>query len=274
MNRSAGHTWQSLGEAAVAVLETADASAKAACSRTAAAAWQAGDLALAAPARLPARPARPDKPELRAPSQMPRRGKAGSLSNRLALLHSLAHIELNAIDLAWDLIARFGAEMASAFSDDWVSVAEDESRHFAMLEARLTALGSGYGALPAHDGLWESAERTAHDLAARLAVVPLVLEARGLDVTPGMIERLENAGDPKSAALLSTIQREEEAHVAAGRRWFDAVCESRGEAPEPAFHRLVHRYFRGSLKPPFNHPARQRAGLAPGFYEPLAQKPS
>jgi len=267
---SAPASSRTLGEAALAVLETAAPPEKAARSRAAAAEWRAGRLELAAPRRLPDRPARPNRPELLPPSQMPRRGKAGSLDKRIALLHAVAHIELNAIDLAWDLLARFAADMSSAFSDDWVAVADDEARHFTMLEARLQGLGASYGDLPAHDGLWESAQRTAHDLAARLAVVPMVLEARGLDVTPGMIDRLEAAGDRKSAAILKTIQEEEEAHVAAGRRWFDAVCAARGERPEPAFHRLVSHYFRGGLKPPFNHEARERAGLAAGFYEPLS----
>jgi len=261
----------SLAEAAVAVLGTADPQDKARIGRVAAASWQAGELVLAPPAAIPERPARPARPELRAPRDMPRRRKFGSRKSRIALLHAVAHIELNAIDLAWDLIARFAADLPRAFADDWVRVADDEARHFGLLDARLNELDAAYGDLPAHDGLWDSATRTAHDPAARLAVVPMVLEARGLDVTPGMISRLEAAGDSVSAGVLETILEEEVTHVAAGRRWFEHLCRLRGEPPAQAFHTFVERHFSGLLKPPFNADARGRAGLVPDFYEPLAE---
>ena len=259
-----------LGQAATDVLTTADATEKARRSQRHAEAWRAGQLDWAFDAPPPARPARPAQPELLPPNRMPKRGKAGSEAARLALLHALAHIELNAIDLAWDLLARFGAEMPRGFADDWVRVADEEALHFLLLEKRLRDLGSCYGALPAHDGLWEAAQVTAHDVVARLAVVPQVLEARGLDVTPQTIERLERAEDPESAAILARIYRDEIGHVAAGNRWFRHMCDVLGKPPAETFHEAVRRYFRGGLKPPFNDPARLEAGLSPEFYEPLA----
>src|SRR5204862_5620685 len=173
-----------------------------------------------------------------------------------------AHIELNAIDLAWDIIARFQDDgLPQAFYDDWVGVAAEEAKHFALLVDRLGMLGTAYGELPAHDGLWEAAAATAHDLLARLAVVPLVLEARGLDVTPEMTLRLERVGDAASAAILSRIYQDESGHVAVGMRWFDPVCRGLGLDPEAVFQERVRRYFSGALKPPFNREARDAAGL-------------
>lgn len=260
----------SLAEAARGVLLCGDADGKARLAREVAAHWRAGGLALGATAAMPDRPSRPARPELRLPRDMPRRSFKG-MRGRIALLHSLAHIELNAIDLAFDLAGRFaGEDMPHAFFDDWVSVGDDEARHFAMLQERLAAHGAAYGDLPAHDGLWQAAEETRHDLMARLAVVPMVLEARGLDVTPAMIQRLDAAGDRESAAVLETIYTEEKTHVEAGTRWFAFLCARQGEEAEAAFHRLVKKHFRGALKPPFNKPARDAAGLPPGFYEPLA----
>ena len=204
---------------------------------------------------------------------MPKRGKAGSDTGRIALLHALAHIELNAIDLACDLIARFTDDNPPrAFFDDWVTVAEEEALHFSLLSDRLESLGSFYGALPAHDGLWEAAEQTRHDLLARLAVVPLVLEARGLDVTPAMTENLRSAGDEDSATILARIYEDEIGHVAAGERWFRWRCELDGLNPVETYHRLVREHFRGRLKAPFNHEARTAAGFHPGYYEPLSDR--
>ncbi|NIJ42627.1 uncharacterized ferritin-like protein (DUF455 family) [Parvibaculum indicum] len=265
----------SLVHAACAVLATREANAKAALAREAAAAWKSGTLALLpaageAPAP-PLRPGRPDAPPLLPPSEMPRRSFKGR-RGRFALLHAVAHIELNAIDLAFDIVARFaGQDLPRAFFDDWISVGNDEARHFALLQARLAAMGGRYGDLPAHDGLWEAAEETRADLMARLAVVPMVLEARGLDVTPGMIDRLEAAQDTESAAALRIIYEEEKRHVAAGAAWFRHLCEKEGRDPETAFHETVRRHFRGALKPPFNDAARLEAGMPSSFYEPLAQ---
>jgi uncharacterized ferritin-like protein (DUF455 family) len=233
-------------------------------------AWRAGLLPVAE-TRPPDRPARPVRPLLRPPREMPKRRAFGSPQGRIALLHALAHIELNAIDLAWDIVARFtDGTLPRAFFDDWTGVAAEEAGHFVLLAHRLEQLGASYGDLPAHDGLWEAATATADDLLARLAVVPLVLEARGLDVTPDMIARLERAGDRPSAAILDRIQRDEIGHVAVGMRWFRALCEARGLAPVAAFHDHVRRRFKGGLKPPFNHGARAAAGFPAQYYEPLA----
>jgi uncharacterized ferritin-like protein (DUF455 family) len=206
---------------------------------------------------------------------MPKRRAFGSLTGRVALLHALAHIELNAIDLAWDIVARFPSErLPRAFFDDWVGVASEEALHFELLVLRLADFGATYGDLVAHDGLWESAAATAGDLLARLAVVPLVLEARGLDVTPAMIAQLERVGDPQSAGVLHHIYRDEIRHVAVGMRWFDRLCRTRGLAPQEVFQERVRRYFKGELKPPFNLEARAAAGFPEYYYEPLASSRS
>ncbi|HEX6442509.1 MAG TPA: ferritin-like domain-containing protein [Stellaceae bacterium] len=255
------------------MLGAAEPARKLALSRALAAAWGKGDLAVGS-ASAPPRPARPARPLLLPPRDMPKRRNFGSAHGRIALLHALAHIELNAIDLAWDIVARFsGAGMSRTFYDDWVGVAAEEAEHFALLADRLAALGAAYGDLPAHDGLWEAAAATAHDLLARLAVVPLVLEARGLDVTPEMIRRLERAGDPDSAAILDRIYRDEIGHVAAGARWFDRLCREQGLEPGSVFHDRVRRHFTGSLKPPFNRAARDAAGFPASYYERLASEP-
>lgn len=221
---------------------------------------------------LPDYPGRPEKPELRAPRDMPRRS-AGGEKGRFALLHALAHIELNAIDLAFDLVARFGlADQSDDFIDDWLGVGDDEARHFMMVASRLEELGGHYGDLPAHAGLWEAAEKTKDDLLGRLAVVPMVLEARGLDVTPGMITRLRQSGDEASARMIGIIYCEEQDHVRMGVKWFTHFAAMNGGDPSEIFHYMVRTYFRGALKPPFNHEARENSGLLPSFYEPLSIK--
>ena len=262
-----------LTQAACEILCSADPSGKAVLSARAAAAWRKGAISEVGAEIPPVRPARPPRPALRLPRDVPRRRVNSNPAGRIALLHALAHIELNAIDLAWDVIARFAAtdDLPRAFYDDWIGVAAEEAKHFTLLSRRLAALGSFYGALPAHGGLWEAAEATAHDLAARLAVVPLVLEARGLDVTPAMVVKLRTAGDDASADILDIIHDDEIGHVAVGQRWFAYCCDRAGEAPVWAFHTLVRRYFKGNLKPPFNRASRDRAGLPHGYYEPLAR---
>ncbi len=260
-----------LAATACAILATADPAEKARMSRAAAAAWRAGDIVEVGTASPPDRPARPARPELRRPGDMPRRRLGGGPAGRISLLHALAHIELNAIDLAWDIVVRFASEgLPRAFYDDWVQVADEEAKHYLLLTDRLAALGAAYGDLPAHDGLWEAAHETRHDLLARLAVVPMVLEARGLDVTPGMIERLRKAGDADSAAALEVIYRDEIGHVAIGTRWFDYLCTALSLAPAPTWRALVAKHFKGALKPPFNHEARARAGMTPATYAALA----
>ena len=263
---------RTLGDACRAVLLTAEPRAKVMAARALARDWRLGRLAHRFDLAMPERPARPARPELLAPSQMPKRKKGGSLANRVALLHALAHIEFVAIDLAVDLIGRFGAGFPRTFVDDWMKVVADEAMHFAVLDRRLTQLGAAYGDLPAHDGLWEAAEATAHDAAARLAIVPLVLEARALDITPQTVARLETAGDPASARLLRRIGADEIAHVAAGVRWFRFTCERDSIEPAERWGRLVRTYFRGSIKAPFNDSARSAAGLTPDFYLRVAEQ--
>ena len=241
-------------------------------ARRTARAWRRGALAHRFDVVMPDRPARPDAPELLPASQMPKRGRGGSERGRLAMLHALAHIEFAAIDLAFDMVGRFGAGFPREFADDWIGVGADEAMHFALLDRRLRALGSGYGALPAHDGLWEAAEETAGDVLARLAVVPMVLEARGLDVTPPTIARFAAAGDARSAAILGRIYRDEIRHVGAGTKWFTRACESQGFSPIPQWQRLVRAHFRGAIKPPFNDSARDEAGLPREFYLGVAAK--
>ncbi len=218
---------------------------------------------------MPDRPARPARPELLSPGAMPKRGRAGSARSRFALLHALAHIELNAIDLAIDMAGRWGPAMPAAFTNDWLKVADDEARHFGMLSALLADAGGAYGDLPAHDGLWEAAQATAHDLMARLAVVPQVLEARGLDVTPAMIDRFEAQGDTCTANVLIAILADEIGHVETGNRWFRHLCSESVSDPVLLFRTMVNRFFRGPIKPPFNVSARQQAGLTTDWYTML-----
>lgn len=270
---------KTLCEASLRVLSTADAKEKAHESRTMAARWRAGEIEEIGLTDVPDRPARPAKPELRAPADMPRRRKAGTPENKIALLHALAHIELNAIDLAWDVMARFahfyeadGFSLPKEFFDDWIKVGDDEAKHFLMLEERLNDLGASYGDLPAHDGLWEASERTAEDFAARLAIVPMVLEARGLDVTPNMIASMKAQGDDKTAEMLQIIHDDEITHVRAGTVWFEAWCKYHDLDIETHWQELVRTYFNGVLKKPFNHPSRNEAGMLRHWYEPLAEE--
>ena len=260
----------SLGEAARAVLLTPDPHAKRRAARGLARAWRRGELEHRCDVPMPGRPAWPPRPELLAPGQMPHRRKGGSERSRIAMIHALAHIEFVAIDLAVDLVGRFGGEFPRAFVDDWIGVAADEAMHFALLDRRLRQLGSFYGALPAHAGLWEAAQATSDDVLARLAIVPMVLEARGLDVTPAMVERFRAAGDMASAKILSRIYNDEIRHVTAGTIWFRQKCDEMGFNAVETWHALVKSRFRGSLKPPFNDSARHDAGLTQEFYAVIA----
>jgi uncharacterized ferritin-like protein (DUF455 family) len=260
----------SVAAAIRAALLTADPHAKAMATRAAARDWRLGRLEFAFDVVMPDQPARPDRPELLPPNRMPRRGRGGSEKGRIALLHALAHIEFVAIDLALDMAGRFGAEMGTEFTGDFLSVAADEAMHFALLDRRLRAAGSEYGALPAHGGLWQAAAATCHDVAARLAVVPLVLEARGLDVTPMTIERLGAAGDAASVRVLERILDDEIRHVRAGTKHFAAVCVKRGQKPESLWKLMVEQHFRGSVSGPFNDSARAAAGLSRELYATLA----
>lgn len=250
-------------DAAAAVLDACEPDDKVIATFRFAAAWAREELRPAPGTRAIRRipPGRPARLRLVAPSEVPRR-RLRSRAGSIAFLHALAHIELNAIDLAWDCIQRF-RDLPEEYYDDWIAVARDEATHFALLRARLRDLGGDYGDLPAHNGLWEMAEKTAADPLERMALVPRFLEARGLDVAPGMIERLDRAGDDASAAIVRRILAEEVAHVAAGSRWFRYLCDRRGLDPEPEFLRLIDTHLGGKMHGPFNLADRGRAGFTP-----------
>ena len=262
-----------LAEAAVGIVCAVSPQDKVERAKQTAKAWYARRLSVAPgcqPARLPERPGRPAAPELLPPRKMPKRSAYGK-QGRFALLHALAHIELNAVDMTWDLVARFAHEpMPRGFFDDWVQVGLEEAKHFELLQSCLAGMGGRYGDLPAHDGMWQAAQATGHDLLARLAIVPLVLEARGLDVGPEMIGKLRNSGEHSAIRALEIVYRDERRHVAIGMRWFRFLCHRRGLPLEPTYHRLVRANFRAPMKPPFNEAARTEAGLTPGFYKPLS----
>lgn len=262
----------SLAACAVDVLTTADAFLKAEKSARYACAWLDGRLSAvsvsgATEAEAEAAPERPARPAGVAVVD-PRRVKQGS---RLAFVHGLVHAESYAVDLMWDSVARFAhLGLPRAFFDDWTRVAGEEAAHFGSWATRLQQLGGAYGDLPAHDGLWDSAMETRDSLLARLAVVHLVHEARGLDVFPKAEQRFARSGDAESLAILRKNFREETTHVAAGVRWFRFLCEQDGRDPVQTFHEIVPRYFHGLLKPPFNKAARDQAGLLEEWYIPLS----
>ena len=260
----------SVASAIRAALLTADPRAKCFAAREVARAWRRGALAWRFDVAMPDWPAWPAAPELLPPNRMPKRGRFGSERARIALWHSLAHIEFVAIDLALDMAGRFGADMGEDFVGDFLNVAADEAMHFALLARKLEQLGSHYGALPAHAGLWEAAHATRDDVAARLAVVPMVLEARGLDVTPATLERVEAAGDAGGAMILKRILDDEIRHVAFGTKHFLRCAEMAQQPPESLWQSLVKQHFRGVIKPPFNDSARLAAGLSRDFYAAIA----
>jgi len=261
---------RSIAEACRAVLLATDPIEKAFAARAVARRWRQSGLDHRFDVAMPDDPPRPDQPELLPPNRMPKRGRAGSERSRLAMLHALAHIEYVAIDLAFDCAGRFGAAMPRDFVDGWLGVGADEAMHFVLLDRRLRALGSHYGALPAHAGLWEAAGKTRDDLAARLAVVPMALEARGLDVTPMTVARFEAAGDARSARILTRIYADEIRHVAVGTRWFEFCCANDRLHPAERWQSLISRQFRDIVKPPFNDSARAQAGLTLDYYGTLA----
>lgn len=257
---------------AIAALLAGDLSEKARLTTAAGELWFERRLGLHSPndPPLPDRPGRPAKPDLVAPRFVPRRS-VHTEQGRIAMIHALAHIELNAIDLALDIVARFASEpVPRSFFDGWMTVAMEEAKHFGLLSRRLNDLGSFYGAQPAHDGLWSAVAATADDLTARLAVVPLILEARGLDVTPSLLEKLAAVGDDETAAILRIIYEDEKKHVAIGAKWFRFLCARQRVDPAARFQELVRRCFRGDVKPPFNDRARAEAGLTPTFYRALS----
>ena len=263
------------GGAALAIL-AADLDRKTELAQETATRWFERRLSLRSPLDppLPERPGRPEKPDLVPPKHMEKRS-LHTLKGRIALLHAIAHIELNAVDLALDIVARFASErVPHSFFDGWMQVAFEEAKHFRMVRDRLRQLGADYGDLPAHDGLWQAAHSTRNDLTARLAVVPLILEARGLDVTPSLQAKMVETGDMESAAILDVIYNDEKGHVAVGAKWFRFLCARERRDPAAAFQQLVRANFRGSLKAPFNDIARAEAGLTPTFYRALTSTSS
>ncbi|MFM0500476.1 ferritin-like domain-containing protein [Paraburkholderia caffeinilytica] len=248
--------------AALAALREIDPATKAAAARALYAAALDGslalfaDLELAEPAGLPGRPARP---ELVDPRKLKRRSMQ-SPEGRAVLLHALAHIEFNAINLALDAVWRFSG-MPAAFYTDWLKVAAEEAHHFSLLVARLAEFGHVYGDFPAHDGLWDMCERTRADVLARMALVPRTLEARGLDASPPIRARLQQAGDHASAAILDVILRDEIGHVLIGNRWFRHLCDEGGLDPHTTYTHLADQYRAPKLRGPFNFEARRDAGF-------------
>ena len=204
-------------------------------------------------------PGRPDKPELVAPSDVPRRGFDSKIA-RVRLVHAIAHIEFNAINLAMDAVYRFQA-MPPQYYVDWMSVAVEEAKHFSLLEQYLNDNESCYGEYAAHNGLWEMAIKTDHDVVIRMALVPRVLEARGLDVTPGMIGRLKKVNDKELVSILEIIHKEEIGHVRIGTTWFNYVCEQRELNAEASFSNILDEYMKGSSFGPFDDESRKQAGF-------------
>jgi uncharacterized ferritin-like protein (DUF455 family) len=245
---------------ALALLQIADPAAKVAAVRTVAGsdAWSLDTAAeLAEPGGLPGRPARP---RLVPPKDVPTRSPF-TTEGRAALLHSIAHIEFNAINLALDAVWRF-AGLPAAYYRDWLRVAAEESLHFSLLREHLNSLCHDYGDFDAHDGLWTMTARTAHDLVARMALVPRTLEARGLDATPPLQAKLAKAGDARAVAILDVILRDEIGHVGVGNRWYRFACERAGLDPVAIYPALVERYAAPKLRPPFNDAARRAAGFS------------
>ncbi|KAG9489043.1 hypothetical protein GDO78_005183 [Eleutherodactylus coqui] len=261
------------------ILCTPDAEEKAKLTHRVQEMWNAGKITEIGHKEPPEHPSRMENLTIVQPGQI-KRGKGGTLTSRIALLHSLANIEQWAIDLSWDIIARFatfqlqsGERLPREFFSDFVKVAGDEAKHYCLLEKRLVELGSHFGALPVHDGLWQSAEDTAHDLLGRLAIVHMVHEARGLDVHPQMLQRFLAQGDKGSAQVLEVIYTDEITHVAAGLKWFTYICNMEQRDCLSTFHQMVPLHFRGYLKPPFNTEGRKSAGMTEEWYLPLV-KPS
>jgi len=264
--------FDTLRAGAIAAISAADLDEKVRLTQATAKAWSARTLSLRSPLDPPSptRPGRPDKPLLVPPNQMKKRS-LHTKHGRIALLHAICHIELNAVDLALDIVARFADQpVPRSFFDGWMLVASEEAKHFGLVRQRLRDLDADYGDLPAHDGLWEAAHHTRNDLTARLAVVPLILEARGLDVTPSMRDKLIELGDTESAKIFSVIYEDEKGHVAVGAKWFRFLCAREKRDPAAAFKELVRTNFRGGLKPPFNDIARAEAGLTPSLYRSLS----
>lgn len=264
-----------LRQAARDLLAECDVSAKVTGVRELAQRWADGQIALAAEALLLAPtpiPGHPALPELVAPRDVPRRSMH-TPEGRAAMVHAMAHIEFNAINLALDALWRF-PDMPRAYYADWLRVAEEEALHFTLLADHLQTLGFAYGDFSAHNGLWDMAQKTQHDVLTRMALLPRTLEARGLDVTPGMKARLVQAGDAAIAPIMDVILRDEVGHVQIGNRWFNWLCAQRGLEPVPAYAGLFAEYGQAPLRGPFNLEARRAAGFSEAELQALmGQRP-
>lgn len=257
------HAVPALRASALKCLAESDAGRKVTDVRQLATAWKAGSVQLDASAILkPGRPipGHPAVPELVAPRDVPRRAMH-TAQGRAAMVHAMAHIEFNAINLALDAVWRFSG-MPAEYYADWLQVADEEALHFTLLADHLQTLGYAYGDFPAHNGLWDMAEKTRHDVLARMALLPRTLEARGLDVTPGMKARLVQAGDAAIAPIMDLILRDEVGHVQIGNRWFDWLCTQRGLEPVATYAALFAEYHPSPLRGPFNLEARRAAGFS------------
>lgn len=248
---------------ALRILCIRDPATKAAAARALRAAVHENAVALDAAADL-ARPdgvpGRPERPALVPTLQVPKRSPF-TPAGRAALIHAIAHIEFNAINLALDAVWRF-AGMPREFYLDWLQVAAEEALHFDLLAEHLATLGHAYGDFDAHDGLWTMAERTAGDVLARMALVPRTLEARGLDATPPLQAKFARAGDLRAVEILAVILRDEVGHVRIGNRWYRQLCRERGLDPVALYPELVERFEAPRLRPPFNLEAREAAGFS------------
>lgn len=260
-----------LRQQALAILLIENAATKATATRQLAEqCMQSGYQLNRQPLAAPAIPGRPAKPELVNPKALPRR-RNNRETGHASLIHAICHIEFNAINLALDAIARFG-NMPEAYYADWLQVADEEAKHFHMLSEHLAASGFAYGDFPAHDGLWEMAQKTHHDPLLRMALVPRVLEARGLDVTPKMMEKLVQSGDHRAVEILEIILAEEIGHVAVGTRWFNYLCAQRNLDPFKTFTELLESHFHGAIRGPFHFEARQQAGFSDAELDWLSQR--
>jgi uncharacterized ferritin-like protein (DUF455 family) len=204
-------------------------------------------------------PGLPDTLSLVLPRDLPKR-KLHHTDGKAALLHAIAHIEFNAINLAWDAIYRF-QNMPKEYYTDWLQIAAEEAKHFSLLNEYLNDLGYQYGDFPAHNSLWELAVETDYDVLVRMALVPRIMEARGLDVTPGMIKKFEQIGDSRAVAILNLILSEEQGHVFIGNKWFNALCKDRQLEPLTTFRELISKHVKGQIKPPFAKAYRIAAGF-------------
>ena len=257
------HMRQHLAERAHACLLLADPDAKIAALNTLHADWLKGIIPLCEspePAQPIDVPGRPEKPPLVSPKDLPRRSVA-TREGHAALIHAITHIEFNAINLAIDAAYRF-RELPRDYYSDWLQVAFEEAQHFQLLREHLRHLGYDYGAFNAHNGLWEMAVKTAHDPLHRMALVPRLLEARGLDASPALIAKLRNIGDTRGVEILEIILRDEIGHVRIGNRWYEYFCAQRGLDPVEEFQKLLKEYGASKPRPPFHKEARRAAGFS------------